>query len=245
MLPAIPPDEELEHSDRLEIMTRHTAGAAHDMASLVTIILGYGELIRRATVPGSKAHMNVNPIVQSAKEIGVITSRILAFCAGRIAIREEVNLAAFFADHEVTFRDLLLNRVDLVIHCQGVASVLVDPSYLFRVFSNLLVNARAATDAVAKPRIEISAQQTHAGEVVIAFADNGAGMSEEVRTAILHGICVSTKRGHTGLGTGVMRSSIIEAGGRMDIESEPGVGTTFFIWLPAVMHETGTISVAA
>src|SRR5947209_14693687 len=61
-----------------------------------------------------------SPIMQSAQHLADITSQILAFCPGRSPATQLVDLRAFFADREVTFRDLLLNRVELVIQCEGV-----------------------------------------------------------------------------------------------------------------------------
>ena len=113
----------------------------------------------------------------------------------------------------------------------GTYLVFADESLLVRTFNNLLLNARQAVPPGRAPRQEVSLRASGAGKVLIAIADNGAGIAEDVRAHIFRPN-FTTKATGSGIGLAVAKRGIESAGGRIWFETEVGKGTTFFIELP-------------
>ncbi len=113
----------------------------------------------------------------------------------------------------------------------GTYVVFADESLLVRTFNNLLLNARQAVPPGRAPRQEVSLQASGTDKVLIAIADNGAGIAEDVRPHVFRPN-FTTKATGSGIGLAVAKRGIESAGGSIWFETEEGVGTTFFIELP-------------
>jgi two-component system NtrC family sensor kinase len=126
--------------------------------------------------------------------------------------------------------------VELEIN-EALPAVRGDPRRLEQVLVNLLSNARDALDAIPSDvprRVRIGARAADAGgPVVLEVADNGPGMPHEVRERVFEAFFTTKDVGKaTGLALSSARTIVDECGGRIQVESEPGAGTTFRIELP-------------
>lgn len=132
-----------------------------------------------------------------------------------------------------------LYGAEIPIACElgeGLPPVLADREQLTQVLVNLLKNAREALAGVAEPRIRLAAERVRDGEselVAITVADNGPGMSDEVRAQIFTPY-FTTKGGSggTGLGLAIVARIVTDHGGRIEVSSQPGQGATFVLRLP-------------
>ncbi len=109
--------------------------------------------------------------------------------------------------------------------------VYVDPEKISRVFMNIMKNALEAMAKGGTFRIEASQEN---GEVKFSLSDTGGGIPEEIRDKLFDSFVTSGKEGGTGLGLAIVKKVIDEHKGRIEVESETGVGTTFNIYFKKV-----------
>jgi putative PEP-CTERM system histidine kinase len=159
---------------------------------------------------------------------------------GRLGmIRHELQIKGVASDlNEVVKKSLLdweeVSGVQLEKELRPLPEILLDQEQMIKVVTNLILNAR---EAIAKDgRVRIETSQTN-GWVLLTVADNGCGMSADFLSRSLFRPFQTTKK--TGLGIGMFQSKmIVEAhGGRVEVESTQGKGTTFRILLPLPKHQ--------
>jgi len=235
-------ESELRQSQKLEAVGRLAGGVAHDFNNLLTVINGYSEvLLRRDALAGDPALQEIHAAGERAKSL---TQQLLAF-SRRQSLRPRI------IDVDRTVRNvesLLLRLVGEHITLSfrpspEPLSVFIDPSDLEQVVVNLAVNARDAMPAGG--RIDMSThaeagqpdQSSGANEswAVLEVRDEGVGMSGEVLSHLFEPFYTTKEVGEgTGLGLATVHGIVEQSGGHVDVESEPGRGTCFRIYLRRV-----------
>jgi len=149
---------------------------------------------------------------------------------------EKTSLAEIIEQKAVPLLKQSIERKNIQLKTEGLnRSVWADPDHLMLVFRNLIANAikYSYQDGI----ITIQASQRN-GQVIIAVADNGTGMTEEIRSTLFHSLAVSSVSGTsnekgTGLGLKLCKEFIEQNKGQIWVESEPGKGSRFYISLPS------------
>ena len=240
-------EEELRHSQKMEAVGRLAGGVAHDFNNLLTAIIGYAELIATRTSSNSLAKQNAELIRKAGEQAAALTRQLLAFSRKQILQPKVIDLNTLVVEMERLLRRVIGERFDLQSHPDAEnGRVKADPSQLEQVVLNLGVNARDAmprggkliirTENVTLDRTE-AMQLSNAlrpGEyVMLSVTDTGAGMDEETMSHIFEPFFTTKGPGKgTGLGLATVYGIVTQTGGGISVESEPGKGSIFRIYLP-------------
>ncbi len=242
-------ERRLAAAERLEAVGRLASGIAHDFNNLLTVIAGNAEIALMEIGPEGAARDPVEAIILATRRSATITGDLLTFTRRPRSDPRPVRLDEAVDALAPAIRDLVAPRATVVVtHDPEPAVVLIDRAALERIVVNLVVNARdAMTD---RGTITLSTGRRVHGDgagdgdvrAVLAVADTGSGMSPEVIARAFEPF-YSTKRdtgpiasdgplGGSGLGLSIVAGLVDEAGGRVELESVLGTGTTFRIILP-------------
>jgi signal transduction histidine kinase len=242
-------EEELRHSQKMEAVGRLAGGVAHDFNNLLTAIIGYAELIATRSTSNTLAKQNAELIRKAGEQAAALTRQLLAFSRKQILQPKVIDLNALVVEMEKLLRRVIGERFDLQSHPDAaVGRVKADPSQIEQVVLNLGVNARDAmprggkliirTENVHLDRItapQISASLAPGNYVMLSVTDTGAGMDEETKSHIFEPFFTTKGPGKgTGLGLATVYGIVAQTGGGISVESEPGKGSTFRIYLPQV-----------
>ena len=241
-------DDELEEArqatvqaQKLQALGELTGGIAHDFNNLMTVVAGSTELLlRRPDLPDNKRKRYLEAIAQTAQRATTLTSQLLAF-SRRQAVRPEVldlNVS-LDAIGEMLVRTLG-SRIDVQLKLSGsLWRVEVDPAEFETALINLAFNARDAMPDGG--RLTISTHNVTDGDgemVAIDIGDTGEGMPRDVLDRAFEPFFTTKEIGRgTGLGLSQVHGFAAQAGGRAEIRSKTGHGTTVRILLPRSRKE--------
>lgn len=242
-------EEELRHSQKMEAVGRLAGGVAHDFNNLLTAIIGYAELISTRVTSNTLAKQNADLIRKAGEQAATLTRQLLAFSRKQILQPKVIDLNALVVEMEKLLRRVIGERFDLQSHPDAeIGRVKADPSQIEQVVLNLGVNARDAMPKggeliirTANVRLDettapqISASLAPGDYVMLSVTDTGAGMDEETKSHIFEPFFTTKGPGKgTGLGLATVYGIVRQTGGGISVESEPGKGSTFRIYLPLV-----------
>jgi signal transduction histidine kinase len=223
--------EQLERAQQVDSMGALAGDIAHDFNNVLTAICGSAHLALGAVEVGSGAEGHLKQIVQATELGAAMTSRLLAFSRCEKPAPRLLDVDEIVVDVELMLRGMIGTRVRLVIDLDGtLPAVSADPNQLRRLLINLAVNARDAMPAGGVLTIETRHGD---GVVEIHVRDTGSGMDQEVRARLFEPFFTTKPPGKgTGLGLAAVQRIVMQCGGWIEVDSEPGLGTTFSIGLP-------------
>jgi hypothetical protein len=232
---------ELERARRLASLGQMAASIAHEFNNVLMGIQPFAELIARKTVDESVRSANER-ILKSVQRGRTVTQEVLRFTRPVDPTRQAVPLRALFDDLSQELKGLIPSAIHLEIRTAGAVTLDADPQQIMQVFLNLAINARDAMPEGGVLRISaapsLSGENYSFGVVPSAdrFAhavveDTGSGISEEVLKHVFDPF-YTTKKNGTGLGLPIAYKIVEVHGGHIFVESEPGRGTAFHIFLP-------------
>ncbi len=244
-------EEQLLQSQKMEAVGQLAGGIAHDFNNLLTIITGYSELLLTTWPTDSPERPMLLEIHEASERAANLTRQLLAFSRKQVLAPQVVDLNAVVAKMERLLRRLIPEDIQLITQLAPLRHrILVDPGQLEQVVINLVVNARDAMPSGGILKLESrdvewgeydSERQDHCpsgSHVLFTVSDNGCGMSAEVREHIFEPFYTTKEptKG-TGLGLATVFGIVKQSGGSIEVESEPGRGTRFQIYFPAVACE--------
>jgi len=234
-------------AQKMECVGQLAGGVAHDFNNLLGIIMGYSELAMGDLSSGSQLHECVLTISQTAERAAALTRQLLIFSRKQTVEPKVLDLSSVIAGIDPMLRRLIGENITRVSEPEPDLSLIeADPGQIEQVLMNLTVNARDAmpnggtiTIATANATVGedgISGAQIPPGDyVVLSVADNGHGMSEEVKARIFEAFFTTKPAGKgTGLGLATCQSIVSRWRGHITVDSELGVGTKFGVYLPCV-----------
>ena len=225
----------LVQSEKMAAFGQLGAGIAHEVKNPLAGILGYAQLALRKLENGNPLQKNLLIIEKETKRCKTIIDNLLKFARQEKTVHEPMEVNRIVQDSMVIMdHQLGINQVKLEKSLsEGLPSVLGNANQLQQVLMNLMINAQQAMEG--KPgKVSISTQLSDSGPVEIRVADNGPGMTEEVRAKIFEPFFTTKPAGKgTGLGLSVTYGIIKDHRGEIRVESEPGKGATFIITLPS------------
>jgi two-component system, cell cycle sensor histidine kinase and response regulator CckA len=230
-------EEQLVQSQKMEAIGRLAGGIAHDFNNLLTAIMGYADLLARRVKETPRLLHNVQEILHAAERAAGLTRQLLTFSRKQVLQPRVLSLNVAVADMEPMLRRLIGEDVQLVTALEpGLGQARADPSQLEQVILNLAVNARDAMPQGGKLIVETANVERDDGRwVMLAVSDTGVGMDAEVRRHLFEPFFTTKAPGKgTGLGLATVYGIVAQSGGSIRVQSEPGRGTTFKVFLPRV-----------
>ncbi len=227
-------EAQFHQSQKLEHIGRMTDGIARDFNNLLTVILGRASLLLEQNPSPGFARESVAQIVKAAEQGAALTNRLFAFSSRRVLRPETLNPAKLIADDESMIRQLVGPHIKLVTDFDSPpAFVDADAGNLHQIILNLVVNARDAMPGGGT--LTISTSSADPNYVQITVTDSGTGMTEEVRSHLFEPFFTTKAEGKgTGLGLSTVYGIVQQSRGHIVVETDPGSGTSFRIFLPRV-----------
>jgi len=244
-------EDSLRQSQKLESVGRLAGGIAHDFNNLLTAILGHSSLLQEDDRLPPDVIGQVDEMRRAAERAAGLTGQLLAFARRQVTVPQVVDLNALTASMQ-----RLLERVlgeDIRLETQlgdDLGRVRIDPGQLEQVLLNLAVNARDAMPEGGRLTMRTSTRRsrtrtpfnpaTGTGDhVAIAVTDTGQGIPPDTMARIFEPFFTTKVVGKgTGLGLSVCDGIVRQAGGRINVDSAVGRGTTFTIQLPIATDDS-------
>ena len=228
---------QLRQAQKMEAVGRLAGGIAHDFNNLLTAISGYSEfLIAGQTEERMKRH--AEEIKKAAGRAAALTGQLLAFSRRQVLQPRVLDLNSVVSDMDMMLRRLIGEDVELVTMLDpAVSPVRADPTQVEQVIVNLAVNARDAMPHGGSVTIETGNIRTEDEDFVeLRLTDTGIGMTESERQQLFDPF-FTTKAGGTGLGLATVYGIVEQSGGTIEVESAPGMGSSFRILLPSATEQ--------
>jgi len=230
-------EEAVRQSQRLEAIAALAGGMAHDVNNLLSIVKGYGELLREE-LEGRDAGIDLlEEVMQAVDRTGTLTRHLLAFSRRQLLRPRAVPLAAWVRTLEPALRDAVGDRVSLTIDLAAdTPHVLLDTAAFEPVLRQLTANARDAMPEGGSLRI--ATQRNARGDAVLTLRDTGRGIAPEVLGRIVEPF-FTTKAEARGAGLGLSSAfgTVQQHGGTLTVESTEGAGATVRLVLPGTVAE--------
>ena len=233
-------------SQKMQAMGQLAGGVAHDFNNLLTAMIGFCDLLLQRHGPGDPSFADIMQIKQNANRAASLVRQLLAFSRRQALQPRLLNVTDALAELSNLLRRLLGETIELkMIHGRNLGMIRVDPGQFDQVIINLAVNARDAMPGGGTLTIRTSTSQVMEaikrgpelmppGEYVcVEVADTGTGISREHVARIFEPFFSTKEVGAgTGLGLSTVYGIVRQTDGFVFVESEPGQGATFTIYLP-------------
>src|SRR2546422_1111910 len=246
-------ESQLQQAKKMDAIGRLAGGVAHDFNNLLMVMSAYAELMKASLAAEHPLRRNVQEIMTASRRAADLTRQLLAFGRKQMQSLQLLDLNWIIQDINKMLPRLIGEDIQLVfVAGRNLGQVNADPSQIEQVVMNLAANARDAmphggklTIETASVRLDEAYVQRHsivpAGDyVLLAFTDTGQGIAPEHIAHIFEPFYTTKEEGKgTGLGLATVYGIVKQNGGFIWVYSEPGIGTTFKIYLPRVQQETG------
>jgi two-component system cell cycle sensor histidine kinase/response regulator CckA len=245
-------EKQLRQLQKMEAVGQLSGGIAHDFNNLLGVILGYSEILEGSLEKNSKLRKTAQEIVKAGQRAASLTRQLLAFSRQQVLEPKVLNLNTVVADTGKMLRRLIGEHIDLTSRLDSdLWQVKADQGQIEQVIMNLAVNARDAMPEGGKLIIEtrnieldddyaLRHPPTIAGQYVeLIVTDEGMGMDAQTLLHIFEPFFTTKELGKgTGLGLATVYGVVKQSGGYVWVYSEPGIGSTFKIYLPRVAEGT-------
>ena len=236
-------EEQLRQAQKMESLGRLAGGVAHDFNNLLTVIRGYAELALPTKSGDDGLRRKITEIMKGSDRAQALVSQLLAFSRKQILKPSVLDL-----NHAVMEISNLLPRLigeDIHIDVRpgrNLRRIMADPNQMQQILLNLAVNARDAMPAGGTLRfrtenetLPVTSKFEKITEgVLLTVSDTGSGIPPELLARIFEPFFTTKERGKgTGLGLAMVYGTVSQSGGRIEVDSGPGKGTTFKIYFPA------------
>jgi PAS domain S-box-containing protein len=242
-------EEELRQSQKMEAVGRLAGGIAHDFNNLLAVMLGYTTLTQSRAADAAVVTRNLEHIRTAAERAASLTRQLLTFSRKQVLMPRVLDLDAVVGELSTMLERLIGEDIQLVTEIAAARGrIRADRSQMEQVIVNLAVNARDAMPQGGRLDISLrgvtvdgpgEAGALRPGRYArLDVRDNGVGMDAETMDRVFEPFFSTKEHGKgTGLGLATVYGIVKQSGGHIAVESSPGQGTAFRIWLPEVQDE--------
>jgi PAS domain S-box-containing protein len=242
-------EEQFRHAQKMEALGLIASGVAHDFNNLLTAIRGYADLALRELAADHPVRDDLRQIAQASQRAAALTTQLLAFARRQTPDPALLDLNAVLADLLRLIERVIGEDVELVVtRAADLWPVRGDRIHVEQVLLNLVVNARDAlprggkvaigtANATLDAPLERFGLRADSGDyVALTVRDNGLGMDPETRARLFEPFYTTKPHGRgTGLGLATVYGIVRQAGGAIEVKSEPNAGSCFTIYLPRAL----------
>lgn len=238
-------EEQLLQSQKLEAIGRLAGGVAHDFNNIMGVIMGFAQLLAERS-PKDQPVRELAAIREAGERAVSLTRQLLAFGQKQVMKPRVVNLNSLARELSNMLHRLIRENIELVVKPDpGLGLIEADPTQIEQVLMNLTLNARDAMPkggqlVIATANVELDSllAQVHptlepGSYVVVSVSDTGAGMDAETQAHLFEPFFTTKGLGKgTGLGLSIVYGIVMQSGGHISVDSDPGKGSTFRIYFP-------------
>jgi two-component system cell cycle sensor histidine kinase/response regulator CckA len=243
-------EQQLRHSQKMEAVGRLAGGIAHDFNNLLMVIRSYTELMEETFAAHDPQRRSTRAIMKAADRAAGLTGQMLAFSRKQVLMPVTLDLNSAVSDCARMLRRVIGEDIELRVNLKSTWTVRADQDQISQVLMNLGVNARDAMPEGGTLTIETSDITTDdllirkyhylppGDYVVFSVTDSGTGITRDVQEHMFEPFFTTKSVGKgTGLGLSTVYGIVKQSGGYLLVDSEPGHGACFTIYLPRVRQE--------
>jgi PAS domain S-box-containing protein len=243
-------EDQLRHSQKLEAVGQLAGGVAHDFNNLLMLIQAHNEHLREHLAADDPARKDALQIENAVTRAASLTAQLLTFSRKNVLRPKILDLNLVLGDVGKMLHRLIGENIEVnIVPAASPVRVKADPGQMEQVILNLAVNARDAMPAGGRLTITASEveldendSRNHEGApagkyVMLSVSDTGSGMDTETQAHIFEPFFTTKAPGKgTGLGLATVYGVVKQSDGWIWVDSKPGRGTTFQIYLPRVQE---------
>ena len=240
-------ERQLQQAQKMESIGRLAGGVAHDFNNVLSVIIGYSELLLNQIPPDDPVYGKIKAIYDAGSKASALTRQLLAFSRKQLLERKVISLNTLIKDFLKIFAKIVGEDIVFTTYLSPEScTVEADPGQIEQILMNLIVNAKDAMPNGGEIIIETAVVQldesyiekhmeVKPGQyVLLSISDTGEGMDEDVKSKIFDPFFTTKEQGKgTGLGLATVYGIVKQHGGYIYVYSEKNKGTTFKIYLPA------------
>jgi len=244
-------EDQFRQAQKLESIGQLAGGVAHDLNNLLSVVIGRGQMLLVKLSPEASERRAVSLMVSSAKRGVAVVKQLLTFSRRQAVDLHSLDLNRVIDDIVPMLRRFIGEQIELcVLPGERLGRVWADKSQIEQIVMNLVINARDAMPHGGRVTLETADVEltddfaaTHVGatagpHVLLAVMDTGAGMDAATQARIFEPFFTTKEPGKgTGLGLATVYGIVIQSHGSIWVDSEPGRGTAFRVYLPRVDAE--------
>lgn len=251
-------EAQLRQAQHMESVGRLAAGVAHDFNNMLSPILGYAEMLMKEFDADDRRITRLQQIVSAADRARHLTHQLLAYGRRQTLSVKPVDLNTLITGMQELMRRTLRENIELRIHaCPDNCFVRADANQVEQILMNLMINAQEAMPYGGELTIEAEkmtlAEKSAArpGDLepgpygVLTVSDTGHGMDDQTRERIFEPFFSTKGNLDYGLGLATVHGIVKQHGGTIEVDSAPGRGTVFTIFLPATTETAADVETPA
>jgi PAS domain S-box-containing protein len=240
-------EQQLRQAQKMEAIGQLAGGIAHDFNNILTALIGYGHLLKMKMKEDDPLRLYVDQMLTSSEKAASLTQNLLAFSRKQMIKLESFELNVIIKDARRLLKRLLTEDIELKLKLSDEdLTILTDTTQMNQILLNLATNARDAMPQGGILTIETKAVELgkdfyffhgkgESGKYIrISVSDSGHGMDDNTKEQIFNPFFTTKEVGKgTGLGLSIVYGIVKQHNGLIDVQSNPGKGTTFHLYFPA------------